>query len=127
MTPSYPLLSAAERAAHPPLQLPLVSRCRATDEEVLNFASSALMAALPSGRKLSEAQIAHFEATGEKHPSAGELYADLLPRLTAAGRVYRHAWRPGDVLLWDNERVVHAATWFDAERHAREMWRTTFV
>ena len=31
----------------------------------------------------------------------------------------------GDVLVWDNRCLVHAATWYDAEKEQRMMWRTT--
>ncbi|MFI7120156.1 TauD/TfdA dioxygenase family protein [Amycolatopsis sp. NPDC049868] len=39
--------------------------------------------------------------------------------------VYRHKWRQGDVVLWDNRRVVHAATTFDTKRYKRVIHRTT--
>lgn len=38
----------------------------------------------------------------------------------------RYTWRPGDLLLWDNAAVMHAATTrdLDPSRH-RTLWRTT--
>ena len=39
--------------------------------------------------------------------------------------VYRHKWSKGDVVLWDNRRVVHAATSFRADQHKRVIHRTT--
>ena len=39
---------------------------------------------------------------------------------------YRHKWRAGDAVLWDNRRVLHAGTAYDMARHRREMHRTTF-
>ncbi len=39
--------------------------------------------------------------------------------------VYRHHWRPGDVLMWDNRCLLHRADAnFDAARYARVMHRT---
>lgn len=39
--------------------------------------------------------------------------------------VYRHTWRPGDLLMWDNRCLLHRADPnFDAARHARVMHRT---
>ena len=38
---------------------------------------------------------------------------------------YRHAWRAGDAVLWDNRRVLHAGSPFDTAQHRREMHRTT--
>jgi taurine dioxygenase len=53
------------------------------------------------------------------------LIDELMAHLTQRRFVYVHEWRKGDLLIWDNRCTVHAATWFDAERHARVMWRTT--
>ena len=39
--------------------------------------------------------------------------------------VYVHEWNAGDVLVWDNRCLVHAASWFDADKLQRVMWRTT--
>ena len=49
----------------------------------------------------------------------------LMAHLTHPDFVYIHAWDPGDLVVWDNRCLVHAATWFDAEKEARVMWRTT--
>jgi alpha-ketoglutarate-dependent taurine dioxygenase len=38
---------------------------------------------------------------------------------------YRHQWRVGDAVLWDNRRVLHAGTAYDLERETRLMHRTT--
>jgi alpha-ketoglutarate-dependent taurine dioxygenase len=39
--------------------------------------------------------------------------------------LYRHAWRPGDAVLWDNRCTQHCATPFDEARYTRRMHRTT--
>ena len=36
-----------------------------------------------------------------------------------------HAWREGDVIVWDNRAVLHRATYYDAIKHKRLMQRTT--
>jgi taurine dioxygenase len=41
---------------------------------------------------------------------AGELIEHLDTHLSRPGAVYRHAWRPGDVVVADNLRVAHQAT-----------------
>ena len=51
--------------------------------------------------------------------------SDLEARATAPDRRYRHAWQPGDAVLWDNRRVLHAGTPFDLS-HRRQMHRTTW-
>ncbi|MCC7484697.1 MAG: TauD/TfdA family dioxygenase [Burkholderiales bacterium] len=40
---------------------------------------------------------------------SGGLLRSLLDRATGDGFVHRHAWRPGDVLLWDNWSLIHRA------------------
>ena len=39
--------------------------------------------------------------------------------------IYRHRWRAGDAVLWDNRRTQHCATPFDEVRYTRLMHRTT--
>ena len=39
--------------------------------------------------------------------------------------VYRHRWREGDGVLWDNRCTQHCATSFDESRYVRHMYRTT--
>lgn len=39
--------------------------------------------------------------------------------------VYRHRWREGDAMLWDNRCTQHCATSFDEARYTRLMHRTT--
>lgn len=39
--------------------------------------------------------------------------------------VYRHRWRQGDAVLWDNRCTQHCATPFDEARYTRLMHRTT--
>lgn len=39
--------------------------------------------------------------------------------------VYRHLWRDGDAVLWDNRCTQHCATPFDEVRYTRLMHRTT--
>lgn len=39
--------------------------------------------------------------------------------------IYRHVWRVGDAVLWDNRCTQHCATGFDDDRYIRTMYRTT--
>src|SRR5436189_202932 len=39
--------------------------------------------------------------------------------------IYRHRWRAGDAVLWDNRCAQHCATPFDDEKYRRHMHRTT--
>ncbi len=53
------------------------------------------------------------------------LLDDLLARATRPENTYRHEWREGDVIVWDNQAAVHRATEYDTTRHQRLMQRTT--
>lgn len=58
-------------------------------------------------------------------PEAGRaLLDDLLARSTTPERVYRHAWRVGDLVIWDNRGVLHRALPYRRDS-ARDMHRTT--
>ncbi len=50
---------------------------------------------------------------------------ELEEHATADRFVYRHAWKPGDVLMWDNRCLLHRADPnFDAAHYPRVMHRT---
>lgn len=49
---------------------------------------------------------------------------DLLARSTAPDRVYRHDWRVGDLVIWDNTGAMHRVLPFDKES-GREFHRCT--
>lgn len=55
----------------------------------------------------------------------GKLLFELMAHATRPEFVYAHEWDAGDLLVWDNRCLLHAATWFDADKEARVMWRTT--
>jgi len=54
-----------------------------------------------------------------------ELLLALMSHLTSSRFVYIHEWTHGDLLVWDNRSLAHAATWYDATAQIRLMWRTT--
>jgi taurine dioxygenase len=59
------------------------------------------------------------------HGEGAALLDALMTHLTRPEFVYVHEWTVGDVLVWDNRCLVHAATWYDADTEQRMMWRTT--
>jgi len=59
------------------------------------------------------------------HGDGADLLFALMSHLTRPEFIYVHEWTRGDLIVWDNRCLVHAATWFDAEKEARMMWRTT--
>jgi taurine dioxygenase len=59
------------------------------------------------------------------HGDGAALLDALLSHLTRPEFIYVHEWTAGDLVVWDNRCLVHAATWFDADTLRRVMWRTT--
>lgn len=53
------------------------------------------------------------------------LLTELLDRATQPEAVYRHEWRTGDLIIWDNRSALHRATPYDTSKHRRLMQRTT--
>lgn len=52
------------------------------------------------------------------------LLAKLVDHVTQERFVFRHKWRVGDVLIWDNRCTLHTGTRFDVERYHRLVHRT---
>jgi alpha-ketoglutarate-dependent 2,4-dichlorophenoxyacetate dioxygenase len=52
------------------------------------------------------------------------LLMELIERATRAGATYRHEWRVGDLVMWDNRRSLHRGLPFD-ERCVRDLRRVT--
>jgi taurine dioxygenase len=59
------------------------------------------------------------------HGEGADLLFALMSHITRPEFIYVHEWTRGDLVVWDNRCLVHAATWFDAETESRMMWRTT--
>jgi alpha-ketoglutarate-dependent 2,4-dichlorophenoxyacetate dioxygenase len=55
------------------------------------------------------------------------LLAELMEVATQPQFVYRHKWRVGDLVIWDNRCTMHRATPFDATDHVRDLRRTTII
>ena len=53
------------------------------------------------------------------------LLKELLDHVTRPERCYRHEWREGDLVIWDNRAALHRATPYDTSRYRRLMQRTT--
>ena len=58
-------------------------------------------------------------------PDGRLLLRDLMEHATRPELVYRHSWRSGDFLIWDNRATMHRARPFDDRVHRREMRRVT--
>jgi alpha-ketoglutarate-dependent 2,4-dichlorophenoxyacetate dioxygenase len=58
-------------------------------------------------------------------PEGRLLLRDLIDHATQPQFVYRHAWRPGDLVIWDNLATMHRGKPYDDAVHRRELRRVT--
>jgi alpha-ketoglutarate-dependent 2,4-dichlorophenoxyacetate dioxygenase len=58
-------------------------------------------------------------------PEGRLLLRDLIEHATQPEFVYRHRWRVGDLVIWDNRCTMHRARPFDDTKHRRELRRVT--
>ncbi len=58
-------------------------------------------------------------------PDGRLLLHDLIEHATRPEFVYRHVWRVGDLVMWDNRATMHRATPYDDARHRRDLRRVT--
>lgn len=112
--PAREKASAADCAAKPDVIWPLVRTHPVTGKRSLY---------------LNPKNSLRIVTLAEKQPAAPELSRSLVLNLTErvleAG-TYRHSWRPGDLVLWDNRVLMHAAVPFDAGKYERLIYRAEF-
>ena len=78
-----------------------------------------------SGRKgLYLDPLQTYEIEGMAWPRAERLLDELTAHVTRPEFVFEHKWRRGDIMLWDNCRVLHRREPFDPMA-PRLMKRTT--
>jgi alpha-ketoglutarate-dependent 2,4-dichlorophenoxyacetate dioxygenase len=78
----------------------------------------------PSGRKVLFVGVHCTQIPGMTLAEARVLLADLLEHATQRELVYRHVWRPGDLVMWDNRSTIHRGRRFDLSAR-RELRRVT--
>jgi alpha-ketoglutarate-dependent 2,4-dichlorophenoxyacetate dioxygenase len=80
----------------------------------------------PVNQKKSMLIGAHaMNIEGWEQANGLKLLNELLSHATQQKFCYRHEWREGDVLIWDNRACVHRATPYDSNVEKRLMQRTT--
>src|SRR5271165_5103973 len=100
------LMTTAERAAVPPVRWRMTWRNPVNNRTALYIASHAYA----------------IEGMGESEARA--LLAELIAGATRPEFTYRHRWRLGGVVMWDNRATMHRGLpW--AQDQARSMVRTT--
>jgi len=78
-----------------------------------------------SGRKSLYLASHAAEIIGWNLPEGRLLLRELMEHATQPQFVHRHAWRAGDLVIWDNRATMHRATPFDDARLRRELRRVT--
>ena len=58
-------------------------------------------------------------------PEGRLMLRDLIEHATQPQFVYRHQWRVGDLVIWDNRATMHRARAFDDAKYRRELRRVT--
>ena len=97
----------AERAALPPVRHPLVRIHPGSRRRTLYMGSHA----------------SHI--VGWPMPDGRLLLRDLMEHATQREFVYRHEWRIGDLVMWDNRCTLHRGRAYDDATHPRDLRRVT--
>jgi alpha-ketoglutarate-dependent 2,4-dichlorophenoxyacetate dioxygenase len=70
----------------------------------------------------------HIERiTGMDQDEASVFVDELLAHATQPQFIYRHRWRAGDVVMWDNRCTMHRGTEYDDIRWRRDFQRATIA
>ncbi len=77
-----------------------------------------------SQRKLLFAGVHCNRVSGMPVPEGRLLIAELLEHATQRQFIYRHQWRAGDYVMWDNRATIHRGRRYDLKAR-RDLRRTT--
>jgi alpha-ketoglutarate-dependent 2,4-dichlorophenoxyacetate dioxygenase len=66
-----------------------------------------------SGRKSVFVGIHAKQVVGMHFGTSQVLLAELLEHATQSRFVYRHRWRVGDLVMWDNRCIIHRGRRYD--------------
>ena len=98
-----------------------------TAEQLNRFAPATwpLVREHPGSKRKTLFVGAHCNAVSDMSvPEARLLIAELIEHATQARFVYRHQWREGDYVMWDNRCTIHRGRRYDLNVK-RELRRTT--
>ena len=99
----------------------------AEELENLRGAYHPLVRTLPRAGRKSLYLASHAgEIVGWPTPEAMLLLSDLTNHATQREFVYRHQWRRGDLVIWDNRATMHRARPFPSDE-PRDVRRTTLA
>lgn len=96
------------------------------EQERLKGAVHPLVVANPrTGRQALYLASHASKVMGWPVPDGRLLIRDLMDHAIQSEFVYSHAWRTGDLVIWDNKATMHRGRWYDDSKHRRELRRVT--
>ncbi len=96
------------------------------EQDVLKGAIHPLVRTIPRSNRRSLYVASHASRIIDwPVPEGRLLLRDLIEHATQPQFVYRHQWRVGDLVIWDNRCTMHRARPFDDGRYRRELRRVT--
>jgi len=97
-----------------------------SEHEALRGAVHPLVRTIPRSKRRSLYLASHASRIIDwPVPEGRLLLRDLIEHATQPQFVYRHVWRVGDLVIWDNRATMHRARPFDDARYRRELRRVT--
>jgi alpha-ketoglutarate-dependent 2,4-dichlorophenoxyacetate dioxygenase len=97
-----------------------------TERDALKGAVHPLIRTLPRSGRRSLYVASHASRIVDwPVPEGRLLLRDLIEHATQRQFVYRHSWRVGDLVIWDNRATMHRGLPYDDSRHRRELRRVT--
>ena len=96
------------------------------EEQALKGAVHPLVRTLPRSGRRSLYIASHASRIVEwPVPEGRLLLRDLIEHATQPEFVYRHVWRVGDLVIWDNRATMHRGRPYDDAKYRRELRRVT--
>jgi len=97
-----------------------------SEQEALKGAIHPLIRTIPRSKRRSLYVASHASRIIDwPVPEGRLLLRDLIEHATRPEFVYRHQWRVGDLVIWDNRATMHRARPFDDATYRRELRRVT--
>ena len=97
-----------------------------TEQDVLKGAVHPLIRTIPRSGRRSLYVASHASRILDwPVPEGRLLLRDLIEHATQRQFVYRHSWRVGDLVIWDNRATMHRGMPYDDTKYRRELRRVT--
>ena len=97
-----------------------------SEQEALKGAIHPLIRTIPRSHRRSLYVASHASRIVDwPVPEGRLLLRDLIEHATQPEFVYRHEWRVGDLVIWDNRATMHRGRPFDDTKYRRELRRVT--